>query len=290
MAIEPGFRPQPPTSPVDLTVRAGDGVPGVHGPLRVFIADLHLDGTDTPRARTFRNFCSRLAEQAAREPVELFILGDLFEFWEEYHRQVPALYEADLAALEAAHRAGVKIALLSGNRDFLYGRYVRERLGAAVLGDGAPITLADERKAWLEHGDLLVTADTRYLRYRKIVRSWPVKLLLWLLPWNIAKKLIGDLRSRTTKDKASKARASFELDLDAARRRMEAHGCMLLLCGHTHVPQAADTGGGRRVLVLPAWCQIAAGYRERHGSLQPMWVDEDGMPHSANPDGTPRPE
>ena len=48
------------------------------------------------------------------------------------------------------------------------------------------------------------------------------------------------------------------------------------MCGHTHRPQATDLGAGYRLLVLPAWCDVPAGYRERDRSLVPMRVADDG--------------
>ncbi|MCZ7643897.1 MAG: UDP-2,3-diacylglucosamine diphosphatase [Planctomycetota bacterium] len=274
----------PPTAP---QAPAQDGEPVARGILRVFLADLHLDGTDSPRARTFRALLERLAEQAAVDAVNLYLLGDLFEFWEEYHRQAREPYESDLQALEAAHRAGVKIHLFSGNRDFAYGRYVRERLGAELGGDGMRIELSDARKVWLEHGDLLCTGDTRYLRYRRWVRSWPVRLLYRLLPWSLARRFVGNVKARSAQDKAKKARQVFEVDEAAARRRMEVHDCRLLMCGHTHRPLASDLGNGFRLVVLPAWCEVTSGYRERVGALQPVFIEPDGTPRPARTDGTP---
>src|SRR6185295_12843135 len=99
----------------------------------------------TPRALTFRALMKKMGQEAAQRPTLLYILGDLFEFWEEYHRAVALLYEKDLRALELAHLAGVQIVLLSGNREFSYGRYVRRRLDAEILGDGGAVTLGDAR-------------------------------------------------------------------------------------------------------------------------------------------------
>src|SRR5436190_2386939 len=136
-----------------------NALPESQQPLRYFISDLHLDGGDTPRAEKFRFFLQKLSEAAAGGPVELYIVGDLFEFWYEFRRQLFAIYARDLEALEAAAQAGVKIFLFFGNRDFAYGKYVKKRLGAEVLGDGAMVQLNDARKVWLEHGDLLCTDD-----------------------------------------------------------------------------------------------------------------------------------
>lgn len=76
-------------------------------PLRYFISDLHLDGGDTPRAQKFRYFLEKLSEAAQHGPVELYIVGDLFEFWYEYRKQLFEIYARDLEALENAWHSGV---------------------------------------------------------------------------------------------------------------------------------------------------------------------------------------
>ena len=261
----------PPASPAP-----GALSPRAEPTLRFFLADLHLDGQPTPHAKVFRALLERAAEEATRRPVELYILGDLFEFWDEYHRQALAQYEADLAALEAAYRAGVKIALLSGNRDFLYGRYVRERFGAVLLGDGGLVQLSDTRFVWLEHGDLVCTGDRRYLRYRRWVRSFPARLAYRLLPWSLARKCVARVRLSSQADCQKKEPLEFEPDLDFARKRLESKGCQVLLMGHTHQAQAADLGAGYRLLVAPPFRETLAGYMEFGGALTPVKFREDG--------------
>ena len=227
--------------------------------VRYFIADLHLDGLDTPRALAFRSFLEQLGRNAAAQQVELYIIGDLFEFWYEYRAALFDIYRKDLEALENAAKAGVRIFLFYGNRDFAYGRYVNRRFGATLLGDGEKITLSDARPVWLEHGDLLCTGDRSYLRFRKIIRSWPVRILFWMMPWSFARSTIERIRRSTTQDKARKSEKMVDIDLEAARRRIDEKGCKLLLCGHTHRPKSEDLGHGGRLVVLPAWCDKPAG-------------------------------
>jgi UDP-2,3-diacylglucosamine hydrolase len=244
--------------------------PAQAAPLRYFIADLHLDGLDNARAQSFRKFLIRLSGEAAQQQVELYIIGDLFDYWYEYRKALYEIYSADLSALEAAAKAGVKIFLFYGNRDFIYGKYVRKRFGATVLGDGEAVTLNDGRPVWLEHGDLLCTADRRYLRFRAVVRSLPMKVALRIMPWSFARNAIDKVRKKAAADKANKPPNILEIDLNAARRRLEATGCKLLICGHTHKPLSEDLGAGYRLIVLPPWCDKAAGLVDDGAVLKPF--------------------
>ena len=114
---------------------------------RYFVADLHLDGNDAPQALKFRALLEHLAQASATGPVELYLLGDVFNFWYEYRRAFFETYRADLdVALERAWQAGLKIFVISGNKDFGYGEYARKRFGATVLGDGEAVTPNDSRR------------------------------------------------------------------------------------------------------------------------------------------------
>jgi UDP-2,3-diacylglucosamine hydrolase len=227
---------------------------------RYFIADVHLDGRDTPQALKFRQFLQRLASENAEFVSELYVLGDLFAFWSEDHPPLLALYQKDLAALEAAGAAGVRIFLIFGNRDFTYRKYPSRRWRATVLGDCQQIVLSDHRPVWLEHGDLLCTSDHAYLRFRKLIRSWPARLALRLLPWFLASRAIARIRRKAKHEKRLKPPAAFDINPDVARARLEEKFCRILLCGHTHHPKALDLGAGYRLLVLPAWCETPGGY------------------------------
>ncbi len=237
---------------------------------RYFIADLHLNGQPTEHARNFHAFLKALGREAAGMPVELYVLGDLFSFWYEYRRALFEVYAADLAAMEQAARAGVKFFIINGNRDFAYGAYLPKRMGATILGDTHTLTLGDYRPAWLEHGDLLCTGDRRYRLFRSAIRSAPVRVLFWLTPWAVAKRLIGGIRRVTSADKRTKPEYVFAVDLDAARRRLEQSRCRVLLCGHFHQECREDLGAGYQLIVLPPWCEQPSGMLDCAGTFKPF--------------------
>jgi len=169
-----------------------------------------------------------ISKATATGPVELYIVGDLFEFWYEYARNSSKSTHAILRRSKPAWTAGVKIFLFFGNRDFAYGDYVLKRFGATVLGDGQDITLGDHRRAWLEHGDLLCTADTRYLKFRKRIRSPPRALALPPDAVEHGEKNDRPHPDKNRRDKNKKSAAAFGIDLEAARKRLDENRCQVL--------------------------------------------------------------
>ena len=77
----------------------------------------------------------------------------------------------------------------------------------------------------------------------------------------IARRLVKRVSAKSTADCQRKAPGDFEPDLDFARSRLTSTSTQVLICGHTHRPREEDLGEGRRLIVLPPWCETQAGYQ-----------------------------
>src|SRR5882762_5296201 len=101
----------------------------------LFISDLHLSSSRPGINQVFFQF---LRERAVRSP-DLYILGDLFEYWagdddigDPFNAQV-------VAALAECARGGTRILVMHGNRDFLFGPAFAQASGAQLVDD--PVVL-----------------------------------------------------------------------------------------------------------------------------------------------------
>jgi UDP-2,3-diacylglucosamine pyrophosphatase LpxH len=108
------------------------------------------------------------------------------------------------------------------------------------------------------------------------VRSAPVKFLFRILPWFIAGRLVTRISTKSQADCKRKAPREFAPDLDYAYQRLMTNDCQTLICGHTHRPEVSDLGEGRRLIVLPPWCETQAGYLARGAELVRVQVDRAG--------------
>lgn len=218
------------------------------GPL--FISDLHLDPARPAATAAFLRFLATDARAAG----QLYILGDLFEFWIGDDDDSPLAREV-LDALAAFTSGGGDLRVMRGNRDFLLGRRFTARTGATLLADPAVEAIHGER-VLVMHGDLLCTDDVAYQRYRRRVNRPFLQRLFLALPraWRRAAGSEGRRRSR--RNTAARPAQIMDVNAAAVTAALQAHGCRILVHGHTHRPgiqRVSADGAHYTRIVLGDW-------------------------------------
>ncbi len=144
-----------------------------------FISDAHLgltrDKTEKEREKHLLSFLKYVEKTA----TDLFIVGDLFDFWFEYHYVIPRKYFSVLVALKQLTENGVKVGYLTGNHDFWVDSFFEEELNIQVYRNPLDITINGKR-LFISHGDGLVKKDTGYRILKKILR-YPLNVKLYRL-------------------------------------------------------------------------------------------------------------
>lgn len=225
----------------------------------LFISDLHLD-TDTPNI--LDSLLWVLQNRAAGADA-LYILGDLFEAW------VGDDDQSDIAdtvadALMALSKAGTRMYLMHGNRDFLIGEDYAARCGATLLAEPTVIDCYGHRVA-LVHGDSLCTRDTAYMAYRQQMRD-PVWQQAFLDRPLLERHMVAQqLRQKSQEANSQKASDIMDVTHQEVVTLMESLKVNILVHGHTHRPgihtirlHAPIDGSDEAVrIVLGSWDQKA---------------------------------
>ena len=196
----------------------------------LFISDLHLS-EDTPA--TLAAFDALLAGPA-RSVDELYILGDLFEYWAGDDDDT-ALARHVAKGLRALAEEGVRIFFLAGNRDFLLGEAYAASAGMRLLAEPTEIEL-DGRRVLLSHGDTLCTDDRAYQDYRAMVRAAEWQAGFLAKPLTERRAFIEHLRQRSQQAKREKSMEIMDVNLTAVEDLLRTHGHPTLIHGHTHRP------------------------------------------------------
>ena len=117
-----------------------------------FLSDLHLGASYMPdyksRERRVVDFLDNIKEDAS----EIYLLGDILDYWYEYKYVVPRGYVRFFGKLAELSDMGIKIIWLKGNHDIWIYDYLPQELGIEVF-DGHIIRSFFGKKFFLSHGD-----------------------------------------------------------------------------------------------------------------------------------------
>lgn len=219
-------------------------------PRLTFISDLHLSPAPDGTWERFLELAARLAERArggARQ--RLLVAGDLFSFWVD-RRLVADIFRRPLEALRELVDAGCPVTLLDGNRDFGFGPLLVRLTGAEAPGERLVLE-QDGRRVLVMHGDQLLTADRRYQLFKRLVRSWPARMLARWLPSPLLLWAVRRLERLSAREKARKDFEVVRPDPAAAARELESAGAEVLVHGHTHQSGESEVeAAGRRCRIF----------------------------------------
>lgn len=215
--------------------------------LALFISDLHLQPSHPHTADAFLAF---LAERAMAAQ-ELYLLGDLFEYWAGDDDLEASFNHWIVRAIRAVSDAGVKVYWIAGNRDFLVGAEFAKAAGLTLLPEPHVAVIAGQRIA-LVHGDAQCTGDLKYMEFRAQVRepAWQQQFLA--LPLAQRKQIIAGLREGSREAHSTKSYEIMDVTPAAVAELYAATGSEVIIHGHTHRP-ALHQAGGKRRYVLPDW-------------------------------------
>jgi len=198
----------------------------------LFISDIHLGlqskAIENRKERLLVNFL-RFAQENAKE---LFIVGDLFDYWFEYKKVYQKGFFRTLTALQDLTESGVKVHYIIGNHDFMHRNFFRDEIGTIMYEDSIKTEL-NGKKFFIGHGDGLVKNDYGYLILKKILRNKILqKFYSWLHP-DIGVSLASST-SKSSRDYTSKKDYGEEDGMFEAAKGKINDGFDYVLFGHLH--------------------------------------------------------
>ena len=230
---------------------------------RLFLADVHLSPREPVRTARLRDFLRR----ECRPGDELYILGDLFDYWIGPKHLDLADYGEALEMLRAAGREGVRLYFVLGNRDFYMGGDFEAGTGIRVVDGRTEHRLTVSGKSvYLCHGDYLEGRTDRGFRIQETIRSAPFERKFVRLPAWVARAMAEFYRWFSGR----KARRPSAPSPEAVREKFR-QGADIIVCGHYHVPrqEVFDVDGRPRTLyTLGDWSEGSSYLVEEDGRWQ----------------------
>ena len=227
-----------------------------------FISDLHLgasymaDGIE--RERRVCRFLDSIKDDAA----ELYLLGDILDYWYEYKYVVPRGYIRFLGKLAEMSDAGVRLTWVTGNHDVWLFDYLRDQLGMTVL-NGHTVVETQGRRILISHGDDVGVQPAMYRFTRWCFHN---KVCQWLYAaihprWTYPIATGWSSENRTRRDPQEQVAISeraaahlMEFSRDYHRQHPDVDA---FVYGHIHIARLNEASDGvPPVIFLGEWISL----------------------------------
>jgi UDP-2,3-diacylglucosamine hydrolase len=221
-----------------------------------FVSDCHLGIPDLIKSLEREKKLVRWLDMISADASELYILGDLFDFWFEYKTVVPRGYVRLLGKLAELSDSGIKIHMFTGNHDMWMFDYFPKELGIAIIRK--PIeTEINGLKLMIGHGDGLGPGDYGYKFIKKVFAN---KFCQWLFArlhpnFAIGLGLFFSRRSRLARgdDDSIYLGEDKERLFVYTKQILEQKHFDLFIFGHRHYPLDVKIGENSRYINLGDW-------------------------------------
>ena len=146
-----------------------------------FLSDAHLGSLAIDHGRMQERRLVRFLDSIKEKAKAIYLLGDMFDFWNEYKYVVPKGYTRFLGKLSELTDMGVEVHFFTGNHDIWTYGYLEKECGLIVHTKPETTEIYD-KVFYLAHGDGLGDHDRKFSLIRRIFHSrtcqWAFRHLL----------------------------------------------------------------------------------------------------------------
>lgn len=203
-----------------------------------------------PRERRLVQWLDSIKHDAA----EIYLVGDIFDFWFEYKRIVPKGFTRFLGKIAELTDSGIPVHFFTGNHDVWMYDYFPAEVGVEVHREPVMRTF-NGKFFYIAHGDGLGPGDKGYKALKWLFTNRSLQWLfsrlhpnfsLWLgTSWSVS--------SRYSKSISHKFRGEAELITRFARLELERRSIDYFVFGHWHSPVIYPLQPGSHLAVLGDW-------------------------------------
>ena len=221
-----------------------------------FLSDFHLGSPDANSSLVRERQVVKFLDDIKRDAEQIFIVGDIFDFWYEYRKVVPKGHVRLLGKMAELTDAGIPIHFFVGNHDMWMKDYFEKELTIPVYYE--PQTFVRGGKKFLiGHGDGLGPGDRGYKMLKKIFRNRFSQGLFGILPpvfgVGIANYFSRKSRIATQLEEEKFLGEENEWLIDYCKKRLAEEHFDYLIFGHRHLPIDFHLPGGSRYINLGDW-------------------------------------
>ncbi|MBN2215254.1 MAG: UDP-2,3-diacylglucosamine diphosphatase [Bacteroidales bacterium] len=221
-----------------------------------FISDAHLGLYPVEESKRREKLLVNWLDTIKHDVRELFLMGDIFDFWHEYKRVVPRGFVRFLGKLSEISDLGVPVHFFTGNHDIWVYDYLTGEIGMNIYRKHI-IREINDLRLFIGHGDGLGSGDTGYKLLKSVFTS---KILQWLFArihpnfsmwfgqkWSKSSRFAKGYIAEPYRGDDKEQQVVF------AREKLKSEHFDYFIFGHRHVPFEIQIGEKSKVINLGDW-------------------------------------
>lgn len=221
-----------------------------------FLSDFHLGAPDRTASLIREKKVVAFLDKIKNDADEIFILGDVFDFWFEYKNVVPKGYVRILGKLAQLTDSGIPVHLFIGNHDMWMKDYFQTELNIPVYFEPKEFE-RNGKKFLIGHGDGLGPGDKGYKFLKKVFRNKICQTLFGALhpSWGIG---LANYFSRKSRAKTGSTDSRWLGDENEwlvifCKEYLQQQHIDFFIFGHRHFPANVPLNNKSRYLNLGDW-------------------------------------
>ena len=220
-----------------------------------FLSDFHLGAKyiDNPRKQEQR--IVSFLESIRNDAKEIYLLGDILDYWFEYRYVVPKGYVRFFGKIAELADSGIKIYWFIGNHDIWIFDYLPSELGVEIV-DGSQIKQIDGKTFFIAHGDGLGDESRSFRMLRAFFRNRFCQRIYagihprWTVPfalnWSRSNRVNGEDRPFGCDEPLQRFVTNYKED-----QKID-----YFVFGHRHVAVDKSIGNNSRLIILGDWIKL----------------------------------
>ena len=218
-----------------------------------FISDAHLGSRAVENPREHEKKFVDWLDKVKIDAKEIYLMGDIFDFWFEYKTVVPKGFVRFLGKLAELVDSGIIIHFFTGNHDIWTFDYLEKEIGLIVHRKPETIQIG-EKSFFLAHGDGLNVSEKGFKMLSGIFHNRTLQKLFRYFPVQLGQEF-GYRWSKNNrlkhwgKSSAYKGENNEYLVL-FAKQYIENHNIDYMIFGHRHLALDLLLKNNTRMLIL----------------------------------------
>lgn len=236
------------------------------GKVAYFISDVHLHLENIEKELYKEKLLEKLVDQIVQDGTDLFILGDLFDYWFEYKKVIQKDSYRVLPLFYKLKNAGVKIHYIIGNHDFYHRDFFEKEFGATLYEDTLTIEI-DGNKFFLAHGDGMIKNDTGYKILKFFLRNKIIQKIAYFIHPDFLLFLAINSSKASRNYTTKKDYGEIDGLKEIASEKISKENYKYVIMGHAHNLEKVEIHNGLYVnlgswITQPVYCKYSNGNLE----------------------------